>query len=99
VVLYSEGGAHAGQAWVLLKATGVANVLFISGGLVDWYVDVMTPNLPANASSDEAEAFEAIADLSRYFGGEPQIGPAHDTSTPPRVAPPPRIADVRRRGC
>jgi len=98
VVLYSEGGAHAGQAWVLLKATGVRNALFVSGGLVDWYVDVMTPTLAANASADEAAQFEATAELSRYFGGEPQIGPSN-SSYPPRMAPPPRIADVRRRGC
>lgn len=99
VVLYSEGGAHAGQAWVLLKAMGVANVVFIAGGLVDWYVDVMTPSLAANASPAEAQAFEETAELSRYFGGEPQIGSTTTTSAPPRVAPPPRIADVRRRGC
>lgn len=104
VVLYSEGGAHAGQAWVMLKALGVANVTFISGGLVDWYVDVMTPTLSPDASPEATQAFEATADLSRYFGGEPAIGtPTSPTATspmaPPRASPPPRIADVRRRGC
>jgi rhodanese-related sulfurtransferase len=100
VVLYSEGGAHAGQAWVLLKAMGVRNVLFISGGLVDWYVDVMTPSIPANASPEQTAAFEATADLSRYFGGEPQIGPATEAGAfTARPAAPPRLADVRRRGC
>ncbi|RYD86952.1 MAG: rhodanese-like domain-containing protein [Sphingomonadales bacterium] len=99
VVLYSEGGAHAGQAWVLLKAMGVSNVLFISGGLVDWYVGVMTPTLPADASPAEVLAFEATAELSRYFGGEPQIGGPSPITSPPRATPPPRIADMRRRGC
>ena len=103
VALYSEGGAHAGQAWVLLKALGVAKVLFISGGLVDWYVEVMTPRLPANASPEERHAFEAKAELSRYFGGEPQTGsaaPAGAALCPPSgQRPPPRLADIRRRGC
>lgn len=99
VVLYSEGGAHAGQAWVMLKAMGVANVTFISGGLVDWYVDVMSPTLAPDASPAETQAFEATADLSRYFGGEPTIGTAATETAPPRATPPPRIADVRRRGC
>lgn len=99
VVLYSEGGAHAGQAWVMLKAMGVANVTFISGGLVDWYVEVMTPTLGPDASVEETQAFEATAELSRYFGGEPAIGTTTTETASPRAAPPPRIADVRRRGC
>jgi rhodanese-related sulfurtransferase len=99
VVLYSEGGAHAGQAWVLLKAIGVSNVFFISGGLVDWYMDVMTPTLSADALPDEVRTFETTSELSRYFGGEPQTGSSSPTTSPPRAPPPPRIADVRRRGC
>lgn len=98
IVLYSEGGAHAGQAWVLLKAMGVANVAFISGGLVDWYTDVMSPTLSATAAAEDVQSFEAIAELSRYFGGEPQAGLA-TTKAPPQASPPPRIANVRRRGC
>ena len=47
VVLYSEGGAHAAQAWVFLKAAGVRNVLFIAGGLGDWFDEVMNPVVPA----------------------------------------------------
>lgn len=99
IVLYSEGGAHAGQAWVMLKAMGVSNVTFISGGLVDWYVDVMTPALPVNATPEQTQAFEATAELSRYFGGEPQLGATTTSAAPPRATPPPRIADIRRRGC
>ena len=44
IVLYSEGGAHAAQAWVFLKAAGVRNVLFIAGGLGDWFDEVMNPS-------------------------------------------------------
>ena len=33
IVLYSEGGAHAAQAWVFLRALGYDNVYFLRGGL------------------------------------------------------------------
>src|SRR5690349_1625359 len=41
VVLYSEGGAHAAQGWVLLRTAGVRNVWFLRGGILDWMDDVM----------------------------------------------------------
>jgi rhodanese-related sulfurtransferase len=55
LVLYSEGGAHAAQGWVLLRTAGVRNVYFLRGGILDWMDDVMSP-----AKSSE---------LTRYFGG------------------------------
>jgi rhodanese-related sulfurtransferase len=36
VVLYSDGGAHAAQAWVLLRASGIERVYFLRGGLREW---------------------------------------------------------------
>ena len=55
VVLYSEGGAHAAQAWVLLRGAGVRDVYFLRGGILEWQDEVMQP-----ATSTE---------LTRYFGG------------------------------
>ena len=88
IVLYSEGGAHAAQAWIMLRAMGYRSVYFISGGLVDWDVDVMSPVLPPDASNQERAAFESAADLSRYFGGDPQLAVAERKGSSPR-----------RRGC
>lgn len=87
VVLYSQEGAHAGQAWVLLRALGVANVLFVPGGLADWWDEVLSPAVPASLSPAEREE---IAALSRYFGGSPRIGA---TDAAPAERP------YRRRGC
>jgi rhodanese-related sulfurtransferase len=98
IVLYSEGGAHAGQAWVLLRALGLARVYFIAGGMVDWHEEIMAPELAADASEEQKRAFEAQADLSRYFGGEPQIGPARGEALGRPVAEQPRTV-ARRRGC
>ncbi len=90
IVLYSEEGAHAGQAWVLLRVLGVANVVFIPGGLADWWDEVMAPALPVDMPPAERDR---IAELSRYFGGSPRGGAASDSGTPPPRRP------VRRRGC
>ncbi|HKN69013.1 MAG TPA: rhodanese-like domain-containing protein, partial [Gemmatimonadaceae bacterium] len=45
LVLYSEGGAHAAQAWVFLRALGYRNVYFLRGGLYEWLEQVMNPTL------------------------------------------------------
>lgn len=58
LVLISDGGAHAAQAWVLLRMRGARNVFFLRGGLQEWLDDVMSP-----AKSSE---------LTEYFGGVPR---------------------------
>ena len=63
IVLISEGGAHAAQAWVFLRARGHQRAYFLRGGLQEWMADVMNP---AGARGEQAE-------LSRYFGGVPRI--------------------------
>jgi rhodanese-related sulfurtransferase len=59
LVLYSEGGAHAAQGWVLLRTAGLRNVYFLRGGLLEWIDDVMNPATPS--------------ELTRYFGGTPRL--------------------------
>ena len=93
VVLYSEGGAHAGQAWVLLRALGVFNAWFIAGGLADWRDEVMSPVLPSDATTEQAAAFAQASELSLYFGGQPSTG-ARPCETPAIAT-----ANPRRRGC
>lgn len=36
IVLVSDGGAHAAQAWVLLRAAGNQHVYFLRGGFAEW---------------------------------------------------------------
>jgi rhodanese-related sulfurtransferase len=55
VVLYSEGGAHAAQAWVLLRGSGMRDVYFLRGGILEWMDEVMQPM--------------QSTELTRYFGG------------------------------
>jgi len=39
IVLVSDGGAHAAQAWVFLRALGHRNVYFLRGGTAEWNAD------------------------------------------------------------
>ena len=97
LVLYSEGGAHAAQGWVLLRSLGFTNVYFLRGGLLEWMGDVMNPLLPdslGNAAGDSARAH--VAALSRYFGGVPSFGRAMNAVEGSAAQ---AVARVRRRGC
>jgi len=90
LVLYSEGGAHAAQAWVLLRAAGHRQVYFLRGGLLDWLDDVMHP-----APGGDREA----AALSEYFGGTPRVGGDDAGARAEEGGAADRVRHLRRRGC
>jgi 3-mercaptopyruvate sulfurtransferase SseA len=46
IVLVSDGGAHAAQAWVFLRALGHRNVFFLRGGVAEWNAEVLNPPAP-----------------------------------------------------
>jgi rhodanese-related sulfurtransferase len=109
IVLYSEGGAHSAQAWVLLRMRGYRNVFFLREGMYEWISRVHEPRLAADATAAERAEFERSAELSRFFGGVPLAGVARNevptgywSSGSPRQQPIPTqeaIAKIRRRGC
>jgi rhodanese-related sulfurtransferase len=106
IVLYSEGGTHAAQAWVFLRALGYRRVFFLRGGLYEWLAQVMSPTLEPGATAEQRAAFERVSALSRYFGGQPQSGvsaPAVDAIPLPRAdrdsAARALALKIRRRGC
>jgi rhodanese-related sulfurtransferase len=72
IVLYSEGGAHAAQAWVLLRMRGYARVLFLREGLYEWLARVMEPRLAIDATESERADFVRAVERSRFFGGLPR---------------------------
>jgi len=86
IVLYSDGGAHAAQGWVFLRALGYGKVYFLRGGVYEWLDQVMNPVLRADVLPRDSATFANVAALSRYFGGEPRSS----ESAPLKV---------RRRGC
>jgi rhodanese-related sulfurtransferase len=74
VVLYSEGGIHASQAWMLLRAKGFKNAYTLKGGLDQWKEDVLFPALAESAPPQDRARFERAVALARFFGGSPRGG-------------------------
>lgn len=56
VVLYTNGGTHAAQAWVLLQQKGLTNTTVLLGGLNYW-VDVYTNPTPPEGVYADSEIF------------------------------------------
>jgi rhodanese-related sulfurtransferase len=75
VLLYSEDGSRAAEAWVLLRAQRYQAVYVLDRGLDGWKQDVLFPALkesPANQA--ERQANERLRQVSIHFGGAPRMG-------------------------
>ncbi len=72
-VLYSEGGIHASQAWMLMKMKHYDSVYTLLGGFNGWKEIVLNPKLHAGKTEEERREFERRRTLSRFYGGEPII--------------------------
>jgi rhodanese-related sulfurtransferase len=88
VVLYSEGGIHSAQAWMLLRAQGYEAVYMVLGGLDGWKDEVLFPTLPADADAQARARFERAAQVAKFFGGEARIGVAPGTGQAASTAAP-----------
>ncbi len=84
IVLYSEGGAHAAQAWVLLRARGATNVYVLRDGLAAWEDEVLAPRPPATTDPHALARFQRARELAHWFGGRPRLDPAPEAA-PNRV--------------
>lgn len=109
IVLYSDGGIHAYQAWMLMRAKGYRNIYTLKGGLDQWKDEVLFPALAENAGAPERARFERMAALSRFFGGAPREGGAEASLKPhemPKVEAPtlpagaaPAKSRKKKEGC
>lgn len=73
IILYSAGGIHASQAWMLLKMKRYDSVYTLLGGFAGWNNEILYPTLLETASNEEKHTFERKKMLSHFFGGEPKI--------------------------
>jgi rhodanese-related sulfurtransferase len=108
IVLYSDGGANADQASVLLKRRGYRHVYVLREGLYEWIARVLEPRLAVDATAAERAEFERAAEQSRFFGGVPLAGVTRSEvpvgywtsgQTAPADVTRQAVAGVRRRGC
>jgi len=72
LVLYSEGGIHSAQAWMLLRAQGYKSVYMLKGGLDGWKDQVVFPIVADNPTPDERARDERLKSISAFFGGQPR---------------------------
>ncbi|HWP71444.1 MAG TPA: rhodanese-like domain-containing protein, partial [Gemmatimonadaceae bacterium] len=91
LVLYSDGGAHAAQAWVLLRVRGIRDALVLKDGMAAWEDEVLSPIIPAAKDDTARTRFQRARELSLWFGGFPRLVP--DESSPSTTRP------RRRRTC
>ena len=100
LVLYSEGGIHSAQAWMLLRAQGYTAVYMLKGGLDEWNDQVVFPVVADNPTPDQRARDERLRSISVFFGGQPRsaaatagaaasvAAPAAMPAAPNVVAPP-----------
>ena len=111
IVLYSDDDSKSAQAGELLRARGHERRHVLRGGLFAWIDEVMEARITSDADERERTAFREIADLSRYFGGQPVItdlpGDAGDAAAPSTIRDPggsaksarDAVRRLERRGC
>ncbi|MGB2869851.1 MAG: rhodanese-like domain-containing protein [Bacteroidota bacterium] len=89
IILYSDGGIHAAQAWFFLKAKQYQGVYILRGGLEEWKDRILFPAIPKAVSPEEIASGEKLKEVSRFFGGTPQTGSTKEQSPPNIVMPKP----------
>ncbi len=76
IVLYSDDGAQAAQAWFLLKALRFNGACVLDGGLEGWKRDVLFPLLEERPDAAGQAENARLAAVSARFGGTPRTAAA-----------------------
>jgi rhodanese-related sulfurtransferase len=102
VVLYSNGGTHAAQAWVLLKQIGIESYVLL-GGLNYWTEAILNPKAPSELVADsEILKYQFQKSAAGYFApGGAVAAPADSAATPakPKMSIDPKQKKKARAGC
>jgi rhodanese-related sulfurtransferase len=102
IVLYSNGGTHAAQAWVLLKQMGVESLVLL-GGLNYWTEVILNPPAPnALAADSEILKYQFQKSASGYFAPAGTVSASADSSRAPaklKVQIDPKQKKKARAGC
>lgn len=90
IILYSAGGTHAAQAWVILAQSGYRTRALLDG-MQGWWRDVMTPvSLGASDENAAQKDYQALKPIREYFlGGSAPVGKPNVPTTAPSSAPAP----------
>ena len=111
LVIYSDGGIHSAQVWMLLRAQGYRSVYMVAGGLEDWKDRVLFPVVADTPTPAERARDARARSVSAFFGGQPRSAAAPGvaaSSMPalPKVTAPPSppggakpAAKKKKEGC
>lgn len=97
IVLYSNGGTHSAQAWVLLKQMGI-DCYTLLGGLNYWAEAIMNPQPPDDLAADsEILQYQFRKSASGYFntGG---VTVEQDTKEATTPAAPKKTIKRKKKG-
>ena len=87
ILLYADDDLRAAQGWYLLKTRKYASVYILKDGLNCWKEKILFPKLIKDASEKEKAEFAKIAEVSKFFGGVPQMGVENSGQTETREMP------------
>jgi rhodanese-related sulfurtransferase len=103
VILYSNGGTHAAQAWVLLQQMGYTNTTVLLGGLNYWVEVYTNPSPPEGVYADsEIFRYQFQVSAGNYLMGNAETkGSPKDTPEPIKIKIPKRKKKVKAadEGC
>lgn len=98
IVLYSDEETVAAQTWFLLKADNFKSVYILKGGLKSWKDQVLFPTLAPNPTKGQLLLFEKKIEVSKFFGGQPQVGGVHEIKRDtPKLKTPPKVPVTKKR--
>jgi len=88
IILYSDGGIHAAQAWMLLRAQGYKGVTTLVGGLDGWKDNVVFPIVPTTLTPAQASEFARALQVAQFFGGHGRTATAAGEAASLTIAAP-----------
>jgi len=98
IVLYSDEETVAAQSWFLLKADKFKNVYILDGGLKCWEDQVLFPKIPTEPTKEQLTLFEKKKEVSKFFGGQPQVGGEEQIKREtPKLKAPPKVTVTKKR--
>ncbi len=74
ILLYCENNIKAAQAWFVLKSKDYKSVYILNDGIDAWKDEILFPKISENASANEKLEFDKMVEVSKFFGGSPQVG-------------------------
>jgi rhodanese-related sulfurtransferase len=102
IVLYSNGGTHAAQAWVLLKQMEIESYVLL-GGLNYWTEAILNPKAPNDLVADtEILKYQFQKSASGYFAPSGAVSASADslrTAAKPKVQIDVKQKKKARAGC